>query len=97
MVQWGCLFYDSPYHFIQLLKLEPDKRLYEFTWFTWMSSGSFNTTVGYLIDPLSMFMCLFVTGVGFLIHIYSIGYMGHDGGVGGITGILPTSISSCSL
>ena len=35
---------------------------------------------GYLLDPLSCVMVLVVTGVGFLIHIYSIGYMGHEGG-----------------
>src|SRR5881296_3875155 len=35
---------------------------------------------GYLLDPLSCVMVLVVTGVGFLIHVYSIGYMGHEGG-----------------
>ena len=64
--------------FVKLLGLPSDKRLYDFTWFSWMSSGDFRVSVGYLIDPLSMFMCMFVTGVGFLIHIYSIGYMWHD-------------------
>ncbi len=64
--------------FVKLLGLPADKRLYDFTWFAWISSGVFHVSVGYLIDPLSMFMCMFVTGVGFLIHVYSIGYMGHD-------------------
>src|SRR5258706_6533287 len=35
---------------------------------------------GFLLDPLSSVMVLVVTGVGFLIHVYSIGYMGHEGG-----------------
>ena len=35
---------------------------------------------GFLLDPLSSVMILVVTGVGFLIHVYSIGYMGHEGG-----------------
>jgi len=35
---------------------------------------------GYLLDPLSCVMVLVITGVGFLIHVYSIGYMGHEGG-----------------
>ncbi|MGA2405095.1 MAG: NADH-quinone oxidoreductase subunit L [Syntrophobacteraceae bacterium] len=65
---------------LQLLGLPPDKRLYDFTWFTWIASGDFHASVGYQIDPLSMFMCMFVTGVGFLIHVYSIGYMWHDEG-----------------
>ncbi|MGC9195485.1 MAG: proton-conducting transporter membrane subunit, partial [Syntrophobacteraceae bacterium] len=64
--------------FVKLLGLPADKRLYDFTWFTWISSGVFHVNIGYQIDPLSMFMCMFVTGVGFLIHVYSIGYMSHD-------------------
>jgi len=35
---------------------------------------------GFLLDPLSCVMVLVVTGVGFLIHVYSVGYMGHEGG-----------------
>jgi NADH-quinone oxidoreductase subunit L len=60
-----------------MLGLEPDKRLYDFIWFTWMASGDFSVAVGYQIDPLSMFMCMFVTGVGFFLHVYSIGYLWH--------------------
>jgi NADH-quinone oxidoreductase subunit L len=42
--------------------------------------GDFVAEWGYLVDPLSAVMILVVTGVGFLIHVYSIGYMGHEGG-----------------
>src|SRR5208282_3196347 len=35
---------------------------------------------GFLLDPLSSVMILVVTGVGFLIHVYSVGYMAHDNG-----------------
>jgi NADH-quinone oxidoreductase subunit L len=42
--------------------------------------GQFNAQWGFLLDPLSAVMILVVTGVGFLIHVYSIGYMGHEGG-----------------
>jgi len=42
--------------------------------------ASFNADAGFLIDPLSSIWLLFVTGVGMLIHIYSIGYMAHEGG-----------------
>ncbi len=42
--------------------------------------GNFNAEWGFLLDPLSAVMILVVTGVGFLIHVYSIGYMGHEGG-----------------
>src|ERR1039457_3265478 len=62
--------------------------------YTWLGSGdghlnfvkrdgttaSFNSDAGFLLDPLSRIWLLFVTGVGMLIHIYSIGYMGHEGG-----------------
>jgi NADH-quinone oxidoreductase subunit L len=41
---------------------------------------SFSADMGFLLDPLSSVMILVVTGVGFLIHVYSIGYMGHEGG-----------------
>jgi NADH-quinone oxidoreductase subunit L len=40
----------------------------------------FQVDAGFLLDPLSSIWLLFVTGVGMLIHIYSIGYMGHEGG-----------------
>jgi NADH-quinone oxidoreductase subunit L len=63
---------------------------YEVVKFTWLAglktatlSGSlvdFTAEWGYLLDPLSSVMILVVTGVGFLIHVYSIGYMAHDGG-----------------
>src|ERR1022692_3259794 len=40
----------------------------------------FHADVGFLLDPLSSIWLLFVTGVGMLIHVYSIGYMAHEGG-----------------
>src|SRR6516165_5764986 len=44
------------------------------------SAGNLDVNVGFQLDPLSAVMMLVVTGVGFLIHVYSIGYMGHEGG-----------------
>ncbi len=44
------------------------------------SPSPFQADVGFLLDPLSSIWLLFVTGVGMLIHIYSIGYMAHEGG-----------------
>lgn len=52
-----------------------DKDLY-----TWIISGDFKVSVGFLIDPLTAVMLFVVTGVGSLIHIYSIGYMHGDKG-----------------
>src|SRR5260370_7478222 len=44
------------------------------------STAPFQADVGFLLDPLSSIWLLFVTGVGMLIHIYSIGYMAHESG-----------------
>src|SRR5438876_4299003 len=44
------------------------------------SPADFKAQVGFLLDPLSSIWLLFVTGVGMLIHIYSTGYMAHEGG-----------------
>jgi NADH-quinone oxidoreductase subunit L len=46
----------------------------------WIRAGSFNAPFGFYLDRLSTVMVLVVTGVGFLIHVYSIGYMAHEGG-----------------
>jgi NADH-quinone oxidoreductase subunit L len=46
--------------------------------FTWLSTGSFRVPFEILVDPLSIWMLLVVTGVGFLIHVYSLGYMAGD-------------------
>ncbi len=48
------------------------------TLFNWIKVGGINVPFSFFIDPLSITMMLIVTGVGFLIHVYSIGYMGHD-------------------
>ncbi len=50
--------------------------------FQWIVAGQFKAAFGVKIDPLSAIMMLVVTGVGFLIHLYSIGYMHGDPGVG---------------
>jgi NADH-quinone oxidoreductase subunit L len=53
------------------------RSLVENAW-TWIRVGDFSASVAFLLDPLSAVMVLVVTGVGFLIHVYSIGYMAHD-------------------
>lgn len=50
--------------------------------FEWIQAGSFKVNFSYLVDPLSSLMLLIITGVGFLIHVYSAGYMSHDAGYG---------------
>jgi len=50
--------------------------------FDWISAGTVKIPFSFLIDPLSTLMLLIVTGIGFLIHLYSTGYMHHDAGFG---------------
>jgi NADH-quinone oxidoreductase subunit L len=64
--------------FITLLGRDPEDRSVGQNLYTWISVGSFKVDVGLLLDPLSMCFVLLVTGVGTLIHIYSIGYMADD-------------------
>ncbi len=46
----------------------------------WLRAGDFLVGYGLYLDQLSLLMALIVTGVGFLIHVYSVGYMAHEGG-----------------
>ena len=48
--------------------------------FPWIESSAFRADFAFLLDPLTLVMLLIVTGVGFLIHVYSVGYMAHEEG-----------------
>ncbi|MDX6568091.1 MAG: NADH-quinone oxidoreductase subunit [Gaiellales bacterium] len=63
---------------VSLLRHSPDQRVEVSTGWHWVSAGQFQTHVSILVDPLSVIMLLVVTGVGFLIHAYSVGYMQGD-------------------
>ena len=56
------------------------ERASEVVLFTWIGCGSIQVNVGFLVDPLSLVMMLTVSGVSFIIHLYSIGYMAEDEG-----------------
>ncbi len=73
----GLSFLVSLLVLVDLLNLPPAGRSVEKILYTWILSGEFQARVGFLIDPLSMVMMLVVSGVSFVIHIYSHGYM-HD-------------------
>ena len=60
------------------LRSEGGEHQFTQTLFTWLPTGGFSVDVGFLVDPLSITMCLFVTGIAALIHLYSIGYMHGD-------------------
>jgi NADH-quinone oxidoreductase subunit L len=75
---------------VQLIGLEEGARSFVRPVFEWINAGPAQTSAGeltrflidwsFLLDPLSAVMILVVTGVGFLIHVYSIGYMAHEEG-----------------
>jgi NADH-quinone oxidoreductase subunit L len=64
--------------FINMLGKAADARTLNSHLFTWVPVGGFQADVGFQLDQLSMTFVLLITGVGTLIHIYSIGYMAHD-------------------
>ena len=64
--------------FIVTVNLFLNKVNGDFTYWTWIKSGTFEVPFNLLIDNLSIFMCLVITGVGGLIITYSIGYMEHE-------------------
>jgi len=74
----GLSFAIALVAFVNLVTLDPALRVYESVLFVWIQSGSFTAEAGIQIDPLSGIFMLIVTGVGFLIHVYSIGYMGEE-------------------
>jgi len=64
--------------FFGLIGLDKEERQVTKTLFEWVPAGDFTVDIGFLVDPLSVAMMLFVTGIGSLIHLYSIGYMHGD-------------------
>ena len=64
--------------FFQVAGLAGDARVSDVVLYSWIPSGSLQVDMGLRIDPLSLTFVLLITGVGSLIHIYSIGYMAHD-------------------
>ena len=76
----GISFLIAVGAFFQTLGLPEDNRKTIVTLFNWLNVGGLNINVSYQVDQLSLVMALIVTGVGFLIHVYSIGYMHGDKG-----------------
>ena len=64
--------------YIDLLGMSAEERSHVDVLFSWLPVGSLQVDMAFLADPLSILMCLFVTGIGALIHLYSIGYMHGD-------------------
>ena len=64
--------------FVQLLGRGEDDRQLGQHLYTWFETGQFTVDMDLMYDPLTLLFLLLITGVGSLIHVYSIGYMAHD-------------------
>ena len=73
-------FFIAAKLFLAMRAMAPEARLFEQSLFTWIVAGPVRVEWAYWVDALSMVMLLIVTGVGSLIHIYSVGYMHGDRG-----------------
>lgn len=74
----GLSFLVSLLVFAGLRALPAGEQVYVQHLYTWIAAGDFVVDASLLVDPLSMLMILVVSGVGFVIHVFSIGYMAHD-------------------
>ncbi len=64
--------------FQDLLAQSHEQRVIEQVLFNWMQVGNFKIDMALRVDALSILFCMVITGIGTLIHVYSIGYMSHD-------------------
>ena len=74
----GIAFLIALGAFFEMSSLPVEQRQHVVNLFTWLNVAGLHIEFGYLVDQLSLVMALVVTGVGFLIHVYSIGYMHGD-------------------
>ena len=76
----GSVALSFAYVLLVLSRLWPLGTVFSEHYFTWIRSGFFEVGFDMMVDRLTAVMLLIVTGVGLLIHIYSIGYMAHEDG-----------------
>lgn len=74
----GISFIITLIAFFETLALPTEQRQLIVSLFTWLKVGGLDVSFAYQVDQLSLIMALVVTGVGFIIHVYSIGYMHGD-------------------
>ncbi len=80
LIGCGTVFVSFVFSVVLFVKLLNRAQPFQVTMFNWISAGNFSSSISFLIDPLSSLMLLIITGVGFLIHVYSVGYMHDDAG-----------------
>src|SRR5262249_22999772 len=71
-------FFYAVFLWFELLHLGADERIFKQSLYEWMGVGNLKVDFALWLDPLSTIMILIVTGVGSLIHLYSIAYMSED-------------------
>ncbi len=74
----GLSFLLAIVAFADLVSFPAEMRVIKSVLYNWMTAGDLSVEFAFLLDPLSGIWMLIVTGVGFLIHVYSAGYMEHD-------------------
>src|SRR5205085_9010781 len=78
VVLLGITFLLSVLAFIDVANRPEHSPAFEYTLYTWIPSGDFHVNIAFLVDQLTVIMLIVVTGVGALVHIYSLGYMEDD-------------------
>jgi NADH-quinone oxidoreductase subunit L len=64
--------------YAQLIGMPAEERHLHAMFFNWLSVGTFKADMAFMVDPISAVMIMIITGVGTLIHLYSVGYISHD-------------------
>ncbi len=80
VVACGAVLISFILSIVVFLQLGEGQTSLTYTAFDWITAGNFSVSFSFLVDPLSSLMMLIITGVGFLIHLYSTGYMHDDDG-----------------
>lgn len=74
----GISFVCAALLFSKLAGLPPEERHLHASFYNWLTVGGFKADMAFMVDPISAIMIMIITGVGSLIHLYSVGYMSHD-------------------
>src|SRR3989338_2545257 len=74
----GISFVSAVLLFLQLVDLSPENRRLAVSFFEWMAIDKLRVNAGFVVDQISGIMIFIITGVGTLIHLFSVGYMSHD-------------------
>ncbi len=80
LIACSSVLFSFLFSVVLFFSLSDDQTSISATAFEWITAGDLTVSISFLVDPLSILMMLIITGVGFLIHVYSTGYMHGDEG-----------------